>query len=269
MTGARSTTDTAPARVRLQHLSVSVAGRTVLTDIDLDFVQGDIHVLVGPSGSGKTTLLRAINRLNELHGRYRSEGEVVVPWDDGERRVYGETYPLEQLRRRVGMVFQNPNVLPVSIRNNFKIPLGEVLALRGEAARRKMQVALEDVGLWTEVRDRLDEAATRLSGGQQQRLCLARALALDPSVLLLDEPTANLDFRAAAGIETLLQGLKDRYVLIVVSHSLDQTVRLADRIVALRDGQAVLDLTAPRTLSPQEVRAQVVRQFPEQGRAAD
>ena len=169
--------------VELQSLEVEVGGRRVLEDVRLRFDQGRIHVLIGPSGSGKTTLLRSVNRLNELFGRYRTTGEVLVPWDGGERRVYGDSYPSEQLRRRVGMVFQNPNVLPVSIRRNFTIPLGEVLELRGDHAHRRMRTALQDVGLWDEVRNRLGEPATRLSGGQQQRLCLARALALDQSVV--------------------------------------------------------------------------------------
>lgn len=249
-------------RVRLHSLGIEVAGRRVLEDIDLEFERGRTHVLVGPSGSGKTTLLRAINRLNELYGDYVTSGEVTVPWNGSERSVYGDGYPLEQLRRRVGMVFQNPNVLPVSIRRNFTIPLREVLGLDAEAAAPRMRSALDDVGLWDEVRDRLDEAATRLSGGQQQRLCLARALALEPSVLLLDEPTANLDFRATAGIEDLITSLKKRYVLIVVSHNLDQTLRLADRLVALRDGCAVLDVADVRALDAGQLRDLVVRQFP-------
>nr|MEE4269061.1 phosphate ABC transporter ATP-binding protein [Candidatus Krumholzibacteria bacterium] len=247
--------------LRLHHLDVSVGRRQILVDIHLEFEPGRTHVLVGPSGSGKTTLLRAINRLNELFGRYHTKGEVLVPWNGGERLVYADSYPLEQLRRRVGMVFQNPNVLPVSMRRNFIIPLRETLGLRGDEAEHRMRQALVDVGLWNEVGDRLNEAATRLSGGQQQRLCLARALALEPSVLLLDEPTANLDFRAAAGIEDLIGSLKERTVLLVVSHDLDQTVRLADRLVALDAGRVVLDVAEARGLAPETLREQVITCF--------
>ena len=248
--------------LRLDHLGVEVAGRPILEDIHLEFASGRTHVLVGPSGSGNTTLLRAINRLNELFGRYRTSGDVLVPWNGGQRRVYTDSYPLEQLRRRVGMVFQNPNVLPVSLRRNFTIPLRETLGLRGDEAEHRMRQALDDVGLWTEVGDRLNEAATRLSGGQQQRLCLARALALEPSVLLLDEPTANLDFRAAAGIEELIGLLKERTVLLVVSHDLDQAGRLADRLVALDAGRVILDIADARGLAPETLRKQVVACFP-------
>lgn len=256
-------TSTDTPRVTLHRLDVHVAGRHVLRSIDLEFKRGRAHVLVGPSGSGKTTLLRSINRLNELHGAYRTTGEVIVPWNGGSRRVYGERFPLEQLRRRVGMVFQNPNVLPVSIRRNFTIPLAGVLDRRGEQAESLMRRALETVGLWNEVKDRLGEAATRLSGGQQQRLCLARALALEPSVLLLDEPMANLDFRAAGAIEELLIGMKEDYVLIVVSHNLDQAIRLADRIVVLRDGTAALDLADPRVVTDTELKRTIAGPFGE------
>ena len=107
--------------LRLQHLDVSVGGRQILVDIHLEFEPGRTHVLVGPSGSGKTTLLRAINRLNELFGRYHTQGEVLVPWNGGERRVYADSYPLEQLRRRVGMVFQQPNPFPLSIADNIAV----------------------------------------------------------------------------------------------------------------------------------------------------
>lgn len=251
----------AAAAVDIAGLQVTAAGRQVLRGVDLRCEQGRIHVIVGPSGSGKTTLLRAINRLNDLFGRYETRGEVTVPWDDGVRRVYGDTYPREQLRRRVGMVFQHPNVLPVSIRRNFTIPLGEVLGRRGDAAEAVLRAMLTEVGLWDEVADRLDEPATRLSGGQQQRLCLARALALEPSVLLLDEPTANLDFRAAQGIENLLLGLKDRYVLMVVSHSLEQAARLADRIVLLQGGRVGLDLDVGAEHDPSALAATVAARF--------
>jgi phosphate transport system ATP-binding protein len=124
-----------------------------------------------------------------------------------------------------------------------------------------LRVMLTEVGLWDEVADRLDEPATRLSGGQQQRLCLARALALEPSVLLLDEPTANLDFRAAQGIENLLLGLKDRYVLMVVSHSLEQAARLADRIVLLQGGRVGLDLDVGAERDPSALAATVAARF--------
>jgi len=232
-----------PASIQVQGLTVEAQGRRVLEEVSLAFDPGRVHVLVGRSGAGKTTLLRAVNRLNELYPGYSVAGDVVIPWsrESAVRSVYSDSYPVEELRRRVGMVFQNPNVLPVSIRENFLVPLRATLGGDRESMEQRMHQALSEVQLLGEVEDRLDEPATRLSGGQQQRLCLARALALQPTVLLLDEPTANLDFRATAHIERLIAELKKHYILVVVSHSLAQAARLADRVVVLQEGRVVLD----------------------------
>jgi len=227
--------------IRLEGLNVQAQGRTVLQDVELEFAAGRTHVVVGPSGSGKTTLLRSINRLNELYPGYSVTGDVWVPGHGDDHSVYGGGYPVEELRRRVGMVFQNPNVLPVTIRENFMIPLRATDGGGRDDREARMLEALAEVQLLDEVRDRLHESATRLSGGQQQRLCLARALALRPAALLLDEPTANLDFRATGHIEGLIGDLKQRYILVVVSHSLAQAERIADRVVLLQDGRVTLD----------------------------
>ena len=185
-----------------------------------------------------------------------------MPWDEELRPIYGSLGAVESLRRRVGMVFQNPNILPVSVRENFRIPLESVLNLDSHQVTARMIEALKEAGLWLDVCDRLDEPAARLSGGQQQRLCLARALALDPQVLLLDEPTANLDFRATAAIEKLIDRLKKKRVLLVVSHSLDQTARIADRVVALDKGQVVLDWPALNEHCTDEFKKQFEKLFP-------
>ena len=240
MTGSGSTT----ASIQVQGLTIHAQGRPVLHEVSLEFAAGRTHVVVGPSGSGKTTLLRAINRLNELYPGYTVQGDVVVPWRGHgapTRSIYRDTYPVEELRRRVGMVFQNPNVLPMTIRENFVVPLRATHGDDGPAMEARMLRALDEVQLLAEVRDRLHEPATRLSGGQQQRLCLARALALRPAALLLDEPTANLDFRATEHIENLIGELKRSYILVVVSHSLEQAVRIADRVVLLQEGRVMLD----------------------------
>lgn len=228
-------------RVEIENLTVTTKDRTILDSISLDFEAGRTHVILGPSGSGKTTLLRSVNRLNDLFPGLRVSGQVRLPWDDELRSIYGRLCSVESLRQRVGMVFQNPNILPVSVQENFRIPLESVLNLDRHQVTARMTEALTEAGLWMDVRDRLDEPAARLSGGQQQRLCLARALSLDPKVLLLDEPTANLDFRATAAIEKLIDRLKQKRVLLVVSHSLDQAARIADRVVAIDNGQVVLD----------------------------
>ena len=159
--------------------------------------------------------------------------------DNGFLDVYANGLPLAELRRRVGMVFQAPNVLPMSIFRNIAVPLKLVLGLRRREIPERVEGALQSTHLWEEVKDRLHDSATTLSGGQQQRLCLARTLALEPDVLLLDEPTASLDFRASLKIEDLLLDLKDAYTIIAVSHSLSQTRRLADEVVVLREGRLV------------------------------
>ncbi len=230
----------------IRGLSVSFGGRPVLAMESLDLHAGELLVLVGRSGSGKTTLLRSLNRLNETFDGCRTSGSVRLglggQWSD----VYAPGFPVTELRRRVGMVFQTPNVLPTSVERNLAVPLRHVLGVPGRDLPERIERALRETHLWQEVRDRLRAPALSLSGGQQQRLCLARALALEPEFLLLDEPTASLDYRATGRVEELLGELKTRYTLVAVSHSLGQTRRLADRVAVLREGRltGVLDRDA-------------------------
>ena len=227
------------SRIVVKNLSVDFSGRTVLNNVSFSSVPGEITVIMGPSGSGKSTLLRAINRLNEIHPQCRTRGSIRLELDGQERDVYGDVYSLPDLRRRVGMLFQTPSVLPFSIEKNLTLPLRVVAGLKSSELRERMECALKEAALWDEVRARLQDPASTLSGGQQQRLCLARVLALGPEILLLDEPTASLDFKAAAGVENLLLELKTRYCILAVSHSLSQAQRLADRILVLREGEVV------------------------------
>lgn len=233
---------------RIHALCVSFNKRQILHNVAFCAPAAGITVLAGRSGSGKTTLLRALNRLNETFPHSQTTGRVELDLGNGLEAIYeasgqdGERArprPLSELRRRVGMVFQTPNVLPVSVARNLALPLQVVAGVPAPEIQRRMQRALVDVRLWDEVADRLDIPAERLSGGQQQRLCLARALALEPAVLLLDEPTASLDVHAATGIEDLLLRLAKRYPLIVVSNSPEQAVRLATRLVVLHQGQVL------------------------------
>ncbi|MCK8602582.1 phosphate ABC transporter ATP-binding protein [Desulfoferrobacter suflitae] len=230
---------TNPAIV-VEELCVEFSGKTVLENVSLTILPAELHVIIGPSGSGKSTLLRAINRLNEFFPNCRTSGLVRIRLDGHLVDIYArDAPPLPELRRRVAMVFQTPAVLPFSIEKNMTMPLKVTLGLRGGELRERMEWALRQVGLWDEVEARLLDEATTLSGGQQQRLCLARALALGPQVLLVDEPTASLDFRATETIEQLLVDLKDRYTIIAVSHSLSQARRLADRLWVLREGRVM------------------------------
>ena len=225
--------------IRIEQLAVSFAGRSVVAGVDAEFPVRALSFLLGRSGSGKTTLLRAINRLNECLPGCRTAGKVHLRLGGEWVDAYAPGVAVDALRRRVGMVFQTPNVLPLSIARNIVMPLRASLGLSADAAWERMQEALREAHLWREVGDRLDRPALSLSGGQQQRLCLARALALRPEILLLDEPTASLDFKATQLIEELLGELRSRYTLLVVSHSLAQARRLADALYVLHSGGRV------------------------------
>jgi phosphate transport system ATP-binding protein len=222
----------------IRGLSVGFGAHWVLKEISVNFPAKKVSVLLGRSGSGKTTLLRSLNRLNECFEGYRGTGSVKILLGGTLRALDGfEAFLLPQLRRRVGMVFQTPNPLPVSIRKNMILPLTLVAQLSKDEAEEAMKCSLEEVGLWEEVKDRLDRSAMSLSGGQQQRLSLARALALSPEILLLDEPTASLDRLAANKIEELILSLKERYSIVIVSHSLIQARKLGDFFAVLADGR--------------------------------
>ncbi|MEG6552110.1 phosphate ABC transporter ATP-binding protein [Desulfocurvibacter africanus] len=223
--------------VRIEGLTVAFSGTPVVRDVDMEVPAGGITVLLGRSGSGKTTLLRAVNRLNECFPGCTTSGRVRLALKDGQLDAYAPDRDVEELRRRVGMVFQTPNVLPMSVEKNLLLPLRLVCGIAGLEAHERMRSALNEAGLWDEVENRLNAGAQTLSGGQQQRLCLARAIALEPDVLLLDEPTASVDYQSALRLEELLLRLKERYTLLVVSHSLRQAQRIAERIVVMRAGQ--------------------------------
>lgn len=231
--------------VRVTGLVVSFGSRQILHGVDFVAQQRSITVLAGRSGSGKTTLLRSLNRLNETFAACRTGGRIELDLGQGLEDVLGPSArPVTEIRRRVGMVFQTPDVLPVSIARNIALPMRVVAGVATAEIDDRVQDALKAVGLWQEVADRLDNPAASLSGGQQQRLCLARALALEPAILLLDEPTASLDVQAAHEIENLLLSLVEKYPLIVVSHSPEQAVRLASRLVMFDAGRICHEFAA-------------------------
>lgn len=225
------------ATVSLADVSVSFFKHQALQSISAVFPAKKVSVLVGRSGSGKTTLLRAINRLNEEFPGCVTSGRVTVDFGEGPCDVYARGIPLAELRLRVGMLFQKPNCFPVSVYRNIAMPLDLVAGAPAGEIPDRVQAALEAVGLWAELKDRLGAPAERLSGGQQQRLCLARLLALQPAVLLLDEPTASLDVHAARGIEELLHSLAAKYTIIMVSHELSQARRMADQALVCAAGK--------------------------------
>ncbi len=228
--------------IQMEDLTVRFGRKRVLHGITFTLPPGELMVIVGPSGAGKSTLLRAINRLNEFHGEARTGGRVRVTLEGEAIDIHKDSICLPELRRRVGMVFQTPAILPFSIEKNLSMPLRVTLGIGRGAARRRMEEALRKVSLWQEVKGRLRDDAATLSGGQQQRLCLARTLALEPQILLLDEPTASLDFKATEKIEQLLLALKTDYSIVAVSHSLRQARRLADRLLVLREGRVMREM---------------------------
>ncbi len=224
----------------IERLSVSFNGRLILDNIYLEAPLPGITVLAGRSGSGKTTLLRALNRLNETFAGYAGSGSVRLDLGNGLENIYpgnGNVRSVSEVRRLAGMVFQTPDVLPGGVLANVTLPLRFVAGMNRLEAKDKACQAIKATGLWQEVEDRLNMPAARLSGGQQQRLCLARALALNPAMLLLDEPTASLDATATASIEELLLQLSKQKPLILVSHNPSQSLRLADRLVLMANGR--------------------------------
>jgi len=209
----------------------------VLHDINLQIPANQIIALTGPSGSGKSTFLMVLNRLwEEIEGGSIS-GKVTMELAGQIHDIHDPTLPVRELRRKVGMVFQQPNPLPMSIYKNIAFPLRLAHVTDKIRIREEVETALRQVCLWDEVKDRLDDDGRLLSGGQQQRLCLARALVLKPEVLLLDEPTSSLDSEASAAVEQLLLTLKSQCTLIMVSHYQDQIQRIADLHVEVLNGR--------------------------------
>ncbi len=231
MTGSAAS----PPAVALDHVSLWYGAERALQDVSLTVESGQVMAVIGPSGCGKSTLLRVVNRLVERTPGVRVAGRVAVGGED----VLGREVSLEALRRRVGMVFQQPNPFPFSIYDNVAYGL----RIRGERdparLRARVQAALREAGLWDEVRGKLARPARALSGGQQQRLCIARALAVEPEVLLMDEPTAALDPLSTARIEELMDRLRGRYTVLLVTHNLQQAARVSDQTALLYRGGLV------------------------------
>jgi phosphate transport system ATP-binding protein len=195
-----------------------------LTDVTMDFEKNRVTALIGPSGCGKSTLLRLLNRMNDLIEGSRVEGEVLF---DGQNIYAPEVDPVE-IRRRIGMVFQKPNPFPKSIFNNITYGPRLTGMTNKTDLEALVEQSLRQAVLWEEVKDILNRSAMMLSGGQQQRLCIARALAMKPEVLLMDEPTSALDPISTAKIEELIQDLKKTYTIIIVTHNMQQAARVSD-----------------------------------------
>jgi phosphate transport system ATP-binding protein len=223
------------ARISARGLDFHYGESRALRGIDLDVPDRKITALIGPSGCGKSTLLRVFNRIYSIYPGQRASGRVLLDGED----VLDPAYPLNRLRSRVGMVFQKPVPFPMSIRDNIAYGIGHYEKLSKAEMAVRVEHALRQAALWDEVKDKLDKSALGLSGGQQQRLCIARAVALKPQVLLFDEPTSALDPIATGRIEQLFAELKQQFTILIVTHNMQQAARCSDFTAFMYLGELV------------------------------
>lgn len=223
-----------PIRLAVEHLDLYYGDHHALKDVSIDIRDREITSFIGPSGCGKSTLLRTLNRMNDMVKDCRIEGRITLDGDD----IYGD-YNVTRLRQQVGMVFQRPNPFPMSIYDNVAYgPRGMGIKDRDELDGL-VEESLKRAALWDEVKDKLKHSGLGLSGGQQQRLCIARALAVKPEVLLMDEPTSALDPISTVQIEQLAMELKENYTLVVVTHNMQQASRISDSVAFFLLGELV------------------------------
>ncbi len=224
------------AKMTARGVHVYYGSNHAIKDVSLEVLANEVTALIGPSGCGKSTFLRCLNRMNDTIPIARVEGKITL---DG-RDIYDPKLDVVELRARVGMVFQKPNPFPKSIYENIAYgPKIHGLASKGPEMDDVVETALQKAGLWDEVKDRLDESGTALSGGQQQRLCIARAIAVNPEVILMDEPCSALDPIATARIEELMDELRGRYAIVIVTHNMQQAARVSQKTAFFHLGNLV------------------------------
>src|SRR6056297_2865317 len=216
-------------------LDVYYGDEQALTDVDIEIPEKQVTAVIGPSGCGKSTFLRSINRMNDLVDTARIEGDLLF---DG-KNVYDDDVDPVALRRKIGMVFQSPNPFPKSIHDN--VAYGLKVQGDDENVDEKVETALTRSALWDEVNDQLDESGLELSGGQQQRLCIARAIAPDPEVILMDEPASALDPVATSKIEDLIEELAEEYTVVIVTHNMQQAARISDKTAVFLTGGELVE----------------------------
>jgi len=229
-------------RVLVKGFSFWYGMHQVLRNIDLKVPDRHVTAIIGPSGCGKSTFLRSLNRMNDMIGDIRMEGEILI---DGQNIVSSAT-DVVALRQKVGMVFQQPNPFPKSIFENVAYGL-RINGLASSPAEReeRVELALRQAALWDDVKDRLHKSALGLSGGEQQRLCIARALAVRPGILLMDEPASSLDPISTAKIEELISELKKEYTIVIVTHNMQQAARISDYTAFFLQGEVIEFATTP------------------------
>ena len=223
-------------RMKTRNVDVFYGDKHAIDNISLDIASGQVISFIGPSGCGKSTFLRCLNRMNDTIDGCRVSGEIMI--DD--QNIYDSSIDVVLLRARVGMVFQKPNPFPKSIFDNVAYgPRIHGLATTKVELDQIVETSLQRAGLWAEVKDRLDQPGTGLSGGQQQRLCIARAIAVSPEVILMDEPCSALDPIATAKIEELNSELREQYTIVIVTHSMQQAARVSDRTAYFHLGKLI------------------------------
>jgi phosphate transport system ATP-binding protein len=225
----------APVAVSVRELNLYYAGVQALKNIHLDIAEKEVTAFIGPSGCGKSTLLRCFNRMNDLIEHCRTEGKIIL----GGRNILKKKVDVAELRREVGMVFQKPNPFPKSVYENVAYGLRIQGVNRRRVLDETVEWALRAAALWDEVKDRLGESAFGLSGGQQQRLVIARAIAVQPKVILLDEPCSALDPISTLKVEELINELKRQYTIIMVTHNMQQAARVSDRTAFMYLGELI------------------------------
>lgn len=239
-------------KYEIEKLNLFYTNFHALKDVSLNIPAGEITAFIGPSGCGKSTLLKTLNRMNDLVEGCRVEGNILLDGED----IYGDT-DVNYLRKRVGMVFQKPNPFPMSVYDNI------AYGPRTHGVRSKAKLdeivekSLTDAAIWDELKDRLKKSALGLSGGQQQRLCIARALAVEPDVLLMDEPTSALDPISTNKIEDLAVSLRKKYTIIIVTHNMQQAMRISDKTAFFLLGEVIeFDETVKLFSSPSDKRTE-------------
>jgi len=234
-TSASRPTDRSARRVELEGLTAYYGDNAAVQGVSLEFRPSEVTAIIGPSGCGKSTLVRCVNRMHEEIPGTRVEGAVKL---DGEN-IYGPGIDPVAVRAAIGMVFQKPNPFPtMSVFDNVAAGL-RLTGKRGRSMNARVEAALRGAGLWDEVKDRLGKPGSALSGGQQQRLCIARAIAVEPEVVLMDEPCSALDPQATLRIEELITELKNRYTIAIVTHNMQQAARVADSTAFMLNGELV------------------------------
>ena len=222
-------------KIQTRHLNFFYGDHQALFDNNLDIEERKITAVIGPSGCGKSTHLRTYNRIFQLYREQRAEGEILL---DGKNLLDPETDVLE-LRRKVGMIFQKPTPFPMSVFENVAYPLRLHFQLKEKEIRERVEKALQGASLWDEVKDKLHSSELALSGGQQQRLCIARTIAAEPEVLLMDEPTSAIDPVATLRIEELMNQLRANYTIVIVTHNMQQAARISDNTAFFYKGRII------------------------------